>query len=132
MSCRSDIAKDIIAQHKGESLPTPEELRKVRWKIDLYLLPLLCWVYALQYLDKVSYGQSANFGALVDLELQTTTATGGSDLSRFRDGSMIFWTGCKCTTDSGTTMSAHPLISISVIAGVYPVCVENFRLLLPN
>lgn len=95
MFCSSDIAKAIIAEHKGEPLPSAEELRRVRWKIDLYLLPLLCWVYALQFLDKVSYGQSANFGALVDLQLETKTATGGTDLSRFRIGSMIFWTGCK-------------------------------------
>lgn len=105
----------------------------MRWKIDLYLLPLLTWVYALQYLDKVSYGQSANFGALVDLELETKTATGGSDLSRFRIGSMIFWCGCQSFLSilhwMATKSSISDLLNVPsiVIAGVYPVSLTVYQ-----
>jgi len=95
LSISSDIAARIIQEHAGEAPPTEAEISRVRAKIDLVLLPLLILIYALQYLDKVAYGLSANFGSLHDLQLETKLANGKSDLSRFRKGSFIFWTGCE-------------------------------------
>ncbi|ODQ47898.1 hypothetical protein PICMEDRAFT_71913 [Pichia membranifaciens NRRL Y-2026] len=41
---------------------TEKEERKLLFKIDLFLLPLICLLYALQYMDKVSSGYAAVMG----------------------------------------------------------------------
>lgn len=55
-----DLAQVILAQHKGEPLPTPEEITQVVRRIDLYLMPMMITIYMLQYLDKVAYGTGTN------------------------------------------------------------------------
>jgi hypothetical protein len=47
---KEDIGQKILAQHSDEEPPTPRELRQVRWRIDLFMMPLLTWVYMLQFL----------------------------------------------------------------------------------
>lgn len=46
----NDLAQKILRQHAGEALPTPEECRQTLWKIDLFLMPMMIAIYALQYL----------------------------------------------------------------------------------
>ena len=41
---------------------TEKEERKLLFKIDLFLLPLICLLYALQFMDKVSSGYAAVMG----------------------------------------------------------------------
>ncbi|RDW64730.1 pantothenate transporter-2 [Coleophoma cylindrospora] len=48
---------------------TAEEERAVRRKTDLVILPLLCMVFFLQYLDKQSLSYASVFGLLTDLNL---------------------------------------------------------------
>lgn len=55
-----DLAQVILAKHKGEPLPTPEEITQVVRRIDLYLMPMMITIYMLQYLDKVAYGVGTN------------------------------------------------------------------------
>ncbi|KAJ5812167.1 hypothetical protein N7474_008468 [Penicillium riverlandense] len=49
---------------------TPEEERKVLWKLDLFLIPLMGGAYFLQFLDKFILGQAAIFGLPEDLNLK--------------------------------------------------------------
>nr|QFR37146.1 MFS transporter [Cyberlindnera americana] len=46
---------------------TPEEDRRLLRKIDCYLLPLCCFLYSVQFMDKVSNGNAAIMGLKTDL-----------------------------------------------------------------
>ncbi|OKL61766.1 hypothetical protein UA08_02466 [Talaromyces atroroseus] len=49
---------------------TPEEERRVVRKLDLVILPMMCWVFFLQYLDKQSLSYASVFGLISDLKLE--------------------------------------------------------------
>lgn len=61
----------MISAIDGELLAdvSPEQSRKVLWKIDLFLMPLLGFCYMLQFLDKLSLNYSSILGLLKDVEL---------------------------------------------------------------
>lgn len=48
---------------------TPEEDRKLVRKIDLYMFPLLCLLYSIQFMDKISNGSAAIMGLREDLKM---------------------------------------------------------------
>ncbi|KAI1459273.1 major facilitator superfamily transporter allantoate [Annulohypoxylon moriforme] len=55
----------------GEAIVlTPEDERKLLRKIDLHLMPLLCVVYGLNYLDKTTLSYASIMGIKKDLNLQ--------------------------------------------------------------
>ncbi|KAH8697810.1 putative allantoate permease [Talaromyces proteolyticus] len=49
---------------------TPEEERRVVRKLDLVILPMMCCVFFLQYLDKQSLSYASIFGLIPDLKLE--------------------------------------------------------------
>lgn len=51
---------------------TAEEERRVKLKTDLVILPLLCGVFFLQYIDKQSLSYASVFGLITDLKLKGT------------------------------------------------------------
>jgi MFS transporter, ACS family, allantoate permease len=55
-----------------EDVDSQEANNKLRWKLDLTLLPLLCLTYALQSIDKTTLGYAAVFGLEDDLHLVGT------------------------------------------------------------
>lgn len=54
------------------------EENKLIWKIDLYLMPLICILYAFQFMDKLTNGYAAVLGLETDLHME---------------GQMYSWTG---------------------------------------
>ena len=46
-----------LAEEAKEIEVTPEEDRKLRWKIDYCMFPLMCILYAVQFMDKISTSQ---------------------------------------------------------------------------
>ncbi|KAK5782438.1 hypothetical protein RI543_000375 [Arxiozyma heterogenica] len=48
---------------------TPEQDRKLVWKIDLCMFPLMCLIYAVQFMDKVATGSAAIMGLRTDLKM---------------------------------------------------------------
>ncbi|KAF9167630.1 hypothetical protein DFQ26_003786 [Actinomortierella ambigua] len=50
----------------------PEKVRKLRWKIDLHLLPLLALLYLMSFLDRVNIGNAKIAGLEHALGLQPT------------------------------------------------------------
>jgi hypothetical protein len=48
----------VLAGYAGEETWTEEEEKKVRRKIDLRLMPVLCLTYGLQYYDKAMLSQA--------------------------------------------------------------------------
>lgn len=68
-----EASKALELLHEGEVEEyTDETAKKLRWKLDLRLLPLLCLTYALQSIDKTTLGYAAVFGLEDDLHLQGT------------------------------------------------------------
>ncbi|KAF9738893.1 hypothetical protein PMIN06_010363 [Paraphaeosphaeria minitans] len=81
---RSSAAQDVYPDLKGEvadegyelfdqSAPeafTAEQSNAVRRKLDLHLLPLMCGLYGLNYVDKVAMGWAVLFNFRNDLNLK--------------------------------------------------------------
>ncbi|KAJ5946833.1 hypothetical protein N7454_003672 [Penicillium verhagenii] len=68
------IIKDEDHQSSGDILGecetyTPEEEKAVLRKIDMVILPFMCFVFFLQYLDKQSLSYAAVFGLMEDLNM---------------------------------------------------------------
>ena len=60
----------LAAGHAGEVVTmTPEEERRLLRKIDLHLMPLLCIVYGLNYLDKTTVSYASVMGLKADIHL---------------------------------------------------------------
>lgn len=74
-------------------LDDPKRLRKLIWKIDLTIAPLLAAVYFLQYLDKTTLSYAAVMGIRTDTHLK------GQDYSNL---SMLFYIG-KSPTPTSTS-----------------------------
>lgn len=78
-----DEAMDFVLSHergpdeKGEPIDEATN-RKLLWKIDLYLMPLICLLYAVQFMDKLSNSYASIMGLREDLHMS---------------GSMYSWTG---------------------------------------
>ncbi|KAM0746532.1 MFS general substrate transporter [Meredithblackwellia eburnea MCA 4105] len=87
-----DKAAEIVLQHQNEAEPTDEEKSRVLWKIDVFMMPMMVFVYGLQYLDKLGYSLSTSFGAIKDLGL-SEIKNGKSDISRYKTGATLFWVG---------------------------------------
>lgn len=56
----NDEAVKVLNTYDGETDWTDEEEKKLRRKIDLRLMPVLCLTYGLQYYDKAMLGQAAS------------------------------------------------------------------------
>ncbi|KAF2186120.1 MFS general substrate transporter [Zopfia rhizophila CBS 207.26] len=65
----NDEALKVLAGYRGEETWTEQEENRLRRKIDLKLMPVLCITYGLQYYDKAMLSQAALFGLRTDLEL---------------------------------------------------------------
>jgi hypothetical protein len=59
----------IIDTVNAETEYTPEQFRKLRWKIDLFLLPLMWVCYGTQQSDKTAVSVQAVFGMRTDTHL---------------------------------------------------------------
>ncbi|KAI0521927.1 major facilitator superfamily domain-containing protein [Xylaria bambusicola] len=65
-----DEALKLVAAHAGESIVlTPEEQKRLLRKIDLHLMPFLCIVYGLNYLDKTTLSYASIVGFKTDLNI---------------------------------------------------------------
>ena len=69
---------------------TPEESRKVLSKIDRVLMPLLCWVYLIQFADKTSLNYASLMGIREDTHLDSNSQQYSWVSSIFYAG-YIFW-----------------------------------------
>ncbi|ONH68245.1 Allantoate permease [Cyberlindnera fabianii] len=62
-----DAMKLAIDAHRIHM--TPEQDAKLLAKIDRYLLPLICFLYSVQFMDKVTNGNAAIMGLKTDLNM---------------------------------------------------------------
>ncbi|KAH7196506.1 major facilitator superfamily domain-containing protein [Fusarium flagelliforme] len=67
----TSTAEALTLYHNADVIETtPEQDRSLRWKLDLHLMPLLCFTYALQSIDKNTISYAAVFGLREDLGLK--------------------------------------------------------------
>ncbi|KAH9999763.1 MFS general substrate transporter [Xylariaceae sp. FL0662B] len=77
-----DEALKLVGGRGGETIVlTPEEEKKLLRKIDLNMMPLLCIVYGLNYLDKTTLSYASVMGIKSDLHLDRITL-----FSRYESG----------------------------------------------
>jgi len=70
-----DVAAQLVAGSDGTV--DPAEANRVKRKIDLHILPLMCLLYLMQFADKTTLGQSAVLGILYVHRLLTFSACSG-------------------------------------------------------
>ncbi|XWW92704.1 hypothetical protein V2A60_000629 [Cordyceps javanica] len=61
-----DDASKFIGQLGGITEYSAQEANRVRWKLDLILLPMMTITYLLSFMDKVALSQASIFGILKD------------------------------------------------------------------
>ncbi|ATY63955.1 Major facilitator superfamily general substrate transporter [Cordyceps militaris] len=61
-----DDASRFIGQLGGITAYSAQEANRVRWKLDLILLPMMTMTYLLSFMDKVALSQASIFGILED------------------------------------------------------------------
>ena len=88
-----------IAEEGAAILDDPKLTRKLLWKIDLTITPLLAAVYFLQFLDKTTLSYTAVMG------IRTETHLVGQDYSNL---SMLFYIG----TLEMQTKTSHRAVSM--------------------
>lgn len=66
----------------------PEEARRVRWKLDLILIPVLGFCYLLQFLDKQTLNYATLLGLLEDTHLVGSQYSWTASIFYF---GYIFW-----------------------------------------
>lgn len=59
-----------LCQNAEDIEESPELARALRWKLDLRLMPLLCFTYALQSIDKNTLSYAAVFGLREDIGMK--------------------------------------------------------------
>lgn len=82
-----DVSSDVSSHQETPTVRdwTPEEERKLVWKIDLRVFPMLCTVFALSLLDRTNISAAYIAGLAEDLEL----AVG----SRYNIALLVFFIG---------------------------------------
>ena len=65
---------------------SPEEEKSVLSKIDWHILPLMCWIYGIQFADKISLNSAALMGIREDTHLDASS-------QQFSWVSSIFYAG---------------------------------------
>ncbi|RDB14680.1 putative transporter PB1C11.03 [Hypsizygus marmoreus] len=64
-----DTAAEFAAGDEEEL--DPAEVNRVRWKIDLHIMPLMCALYWIQFMDKTTLGSAAILGIREAAKLTT-------------------------------------------------------------
>ncbi|KAK0532069.1 hypothetical protein OC834_002727 [Tilletia horrida] len=75
------------------STPKTTTPRRLLFKMDALLMPILVISYGLQYYDKAILGSASLFGILKDLELATPLPNGKTSLTRYSTATSAFYWG---------------------------------------
>ncbi|KAG8932679.1 hypothetical protein FRC02_000782 [Tulasnella sp. 418] len=67
-----DKAEEFLADQPPIGQIDPQVEKRLLWKIDLVLMPLMCVTFGLQYYDKQVLSSASIFGVLKDMDLTRT------------------------------------------------------------
>ncbi|KAL4809896.1 MFS general substrate transporter [Aspergillus unguis] len=82
----SQLGIQVVEVLQAEA--TPEKEKKVLRKIDLHIIPVMCFCYMLQYMDKVTLGYSTQLNLREDLNLHGSEYSWCSSVFYF---GYLFW-----------------------------------------
>ncbi|KFZ16321.1 hypothetical protein V502_05155 [Pseudogymnoascus sp. VKM F-4520 (FW-2644)] len=82
------LEENYLDAVQGIGDASPTEIRRVLWKIDLFLLPVLAVCYMLQYLDKSTLNYSTLLGLTADLNLVGSNFSWSAGIFYF---GYLFW-----------------------------------------
>ncbi|KAL4955575.1 major facilitator superfamily domain-containing protein [Aspergillus filifer] len=103
-----DIAAELANKFHGEEAFTGEEVRRLRWKLDFRIIPLVFLNVVLPAMDKVSHGTAALYGLQTDLNLV------GNQYSWI--GSVFYFGYLVWCFPSGSLLQKLPLAKTMAIA----------------
>jgi len=66
---KEDVAAELAEMFQGGQGYTKKEVWRLRWKLDLRLVPILWFNVLLPAMDKVSHATAALYGLKTDLDL---------------------------------------------------------------
>ncbi|KAG8947324.1 hypothetical protein FRC03_001064 [Tulasnella sp. 419] len=66
-----DVTVTLFAGHAEDADVDPVVSKRLRWKLDLHIIPLLVLLYTLQFIDKQSLAASSILGIIEDNRLTT-------------------------------------------------------------
>lgn len=66
---KEDVAAELAEMFEGGEGYTPKEVWRLRWKLDIRLIPILWFNVLLPAMDKVSHATAALYGLKTDLHL---------------------------------------------------------------
>ncbi|KAL4891479.1 major facilitator superfamily domain-containing protein [Aspergillus ambiguus] len=69
LRAEESMARDVDLGQMLEVEATPEQQRRVLWKLDIILIPVMGLCYMMQYMDKLALSQATLFGIREDLGL---------------------------------------------------------------
>ncbi|GES62070.1 MFS general substrate transporter [Aspergillus terreus] len=72
LRAEASMARDVDLGQMLDVEATPEEQRRVLWKLDMILIPVMGLCYMMQYMDKLALSQATLFGIREDLGLTGT------------------------------------------------------------
>ncbi|KAH8682582.1 putative pantothenate transporter [Xylariales sp. PMI_506] len=68
-TAEQDKAAELFGGHARDFVYSAKEEARVRWKLDLILLPIMVMVYVMNFMDKVALSEASIFGIATDLHL---------------------------------------------------------------
>ncbi|KAL8994334.1 MAG: hypothetical protein Q9169_005661 [Polycauliona sp. 2 TL-2023] len=72
---KTDEAYWYVQESNNAVEATPAELRRLRRKVDLWIVPIMFLCYTMQFIDKVSLNYAAVMGMIPELKLQSNEFT---------------------------------------------------------
>ncbi|OOQ82045.1 MFS transporter [Penicillium brasilianum] len=69
VNATDETGQDVIVGEHTDYQPSPEEERRLLWKLDLFMIPTMGLCYMLQYMDKLALSQTTLMGIRADLHL---------------------------------------------------------------
>ncbi|EJC99279.1 MFS general substrate transporter [Fomitiporia mediterranea MF3/22] len=120
-----DVGLRLVSGHTDEPEVSPAESKRLRRKIDWRLLPMLCIIYTVQFVDKSTLASTSILGLLTDNDLSTDEFNTLS--SAFYIGYLVFswpqnWALQKLPVGRWLTFN---IFLWSLFLGLHAVC-HNF------
>ncbi|KAI0134193.1 major facilitator superfamily transporter allantoate [Xylariales sp. AK1849] len=112
----ADEAYKVFASQAGEVIVmTPEEEKRLLRKIDLNLMPLLCIVYGMNYLDKTTVSYASIMGLKTDINLRLP-------LAKYSAFNVIMWGLTLCCM--AATKNFAGAMTVRFFLGVFEAAVS--------
>ncbi|GAB7364288.1 hypothetical protein MBLNU230_g4833t1 [Neophaeotheca triangularis] len=130
----NEKSEQQVIENVNDQIPSvvsPEMERKLLWKLDIRIIPVVMWIYLMNFMDRVSIGNARLFGMEEDLGMDPES-------NQFQlSVSILFVTYCLFETPSNMIIKklqpARYLAGLTFFWGVTAMCtafVNNYAALI--